>query len=136
MAVVQILAVDDSLPWQGFVLRHVESETEFKVIAFAADGLDAVRKAKELRPDVILMDICLPAINGIEVTRQIRKVSPGSKILILSMHDEFEIIRAAFDAGASGYVLKWDSGRDLIPGIRTILLGQQFVSPSLTGWHG
>jgi DNA-binding NarL/FixJ family response regulator len=136
MVVVKILVVDDSLPWQGFVVRHVETETEFKVIAIAGDGSDAVRKAKELRPDVILMDLCLPDISGVEVTRQIRKLCPHSKILFLSMHDEFEIIQAAFDAGASGYVLKWDSGRDLIPGIRAILLGRQFVSPSLRGCHG
>jgi DNA-binding NarL/FixJ family response regulator len=136
MSVVQILVVDDSLPWQSFVLRHLETETDFKAIVVASDGLDAIRKASELRPEVILMDVCLPGISGIEVTRQIRKVSPGSKILFVSLHDDSEIIQAAFGAGASGYVLKWHSGKDLIPGIRAILLGQQFVSPSLAGWHG
>jgi DNA-binding NarL/FixJ family response regulator len=135
MSVVQILVVDDSLPWQGFVRRRVEMENEFKVVA-VADGLEAIQKASELRPDVILMDVCLPGMSGIEVTRQIHQISPGSKILFLSMHDESQIIQAAFDAGASGYVLKWDSGKDLLPAIRAILRDQQFVSPSLEGWHG
>jgi DNA-binding NarL/FixJ family response regulator len=135
MSVVQILVVDDSLPWQGFVRRRVEMENEFKVVA-VADGLEAIQKASELRPDVILMDVCLPGMSGIEVTRQIRQISPGSKILFLSMHDDSQIIQAAFDAGASGYVLKWDSGKDLLPAIRAILRDQQFVSPSLEGWHG
>jgi DNA-binding NarL/FixJ family response regulator len=136
MSVVQILVVDDSLPWQAFVLRRVETEAEFKVIAVAADGLEAIQKASELRPDVILIDVCLPGMSGIEVTRQIRQLSPGSKILFLSMHDDSQIIQAAFDGGASGYVLKWDSGGDLLPAIRAILRGQQFVSPSLEGWRG
>jgi DNA-binding NarL/FixJ family response regulator len=136
MSVVQILLVDDSLPWQRFVLTHFQTETEFKVITIAPDGLEAVQKANELRPEVILMDVNLPGMNGIEAARQIRGVSPGSKILFLSMHGDPEIVQAAFDAGGSGYVLKLDFNRDLIPAIRSILLGQQFVSHSLTGWRG
>jgi DNA-binding NarL/FixJ family response regulator len=136
MSVVQILLVDDSLPWQRFVLTYFETKTEFKVITTAPDGLEAVRKASELRPEVILMDVNLPGMNGIEAARQIRGVSPGSKILFLSMQRDSEIVQAAFDAGGSGYVLKLDFNRDLIPAIRTILLGQHFVSNSLTGWRG
>jgi DNA-binding NarL/FixJ family response regulator len=106
------------------------------VITIAPDGLEAVQKANELRPEVILMDVNLPGMNGIEAARQIRGVSPGSKILFLSMHGDSEIVQAAFDAGGSGYVLKLDFNRDLIPAIRSILLGQQFVSHSLRGWRG
>jgi DNA-binding NarL/FixJ family response regulator len=133
MPVVQILLVDDSLPWQRFVLTYFETKPEFNVITIAPDGLEAVQKANELRPEVILMDVNLPGINGIEAARRIRRVSPGSKILFLSLHGDSEIVRAAFDAGGSGYVLKLDFNRDLIPAIRTILLGRQFVSHSLTG---
>jgi DNA-binding NarL/FixJ family response regulator len=136
MSVVQILIVDDCLPWQRFVQNHIDATTEFKVIAVAADGPEAVQRADELHPDVILMDVCLPGMDGIEATRQIRKLSPGSKILFLSMFDDFDVLRSAFDAGGSGYICKWDAGRDLIPGIRAVLLGQRFVSNSVTGWHG
>jgi DNA-binding NarL/FixJ family response regulator len=136
MSVVQILVVDDSLPWQRFVQDHLAAEPEFKVSDVAADGLEAVQKAKDAQPHLVLMDISLPGMNGIEATRQIRRVSPGSKLLFVSTLEDIEIIQAAFEAGGSGYVSKWDAGRELIPAIRAILLGQRFVSDRLTGWHG
>ena len=136
MSVVQILVVDDSLPWQRFVQNHLEAEPEFKVINGAASGSGGVQKSNDLQPEVVLMDVSLPGMNGIEAARQIRRVSPGSKILFLSSMDDIELIQAAFEVGGSGYVFKWDAGRDLIPAIRAILLGQRFVSRSLTGWNG
>ena len=136
MSVVQILVVDDSLPWQRFVRSHLGAAPELKVITTAADGSEGVQKANEVQPDVVLMDVSLPEMNGIDATRQIRKVSPGSKILFLTMMDDITVIQAAFEVGGSGYVFKWDAGRDLIPGIRAILLGQRFVSHSLTGRYG
>jgi DNA-binding NarL/FixJ family response regulator len=81
------------------------------------------------------MDLSLPGMNGIEATRQIRILSPGSRILFLSEHADSNLIQAALDAGACGYILKSDSGSDLIVGIRAVLLGQLFVSRSLTNWH-
>jgi DNA-binding NarL/FixJ family response regulator len=136
MSVVQILIVDDSVPWQRFVQSRLEAAPGLKVIAVAADGSEGVQKASEIQPDVVLMDVSLPEMNGIEATRQIRRISPGSKILFVSMLNELDVVQAAFAAGGSGYVLKWDAGRDLIPAIEAILLGQRFVSYSLAGWHG
>lgn len=136
MSVIQILVVDDSLPWQRFVQNHLDATPGLKVLDLAADGAVAVQKAKETQPNLVLMDISLPGMNGIEATRQIRSVSPGSKILIVSTLDDIEVIQAAFEAGGSGYVSKWDAGRELIPAIRAVLLGQRFVSKRLTGWHG
>lgn len=134
MPVTRILVVDDFLSWQRCLLIHFEAEPDFKIIATAADGLDATQKAKELQPDVILMDLSMPGMNGIAATRQIRTISPGSKILFLTEQRGTELIQAAFDVGGSGYVLKSDTHADLIPGIRAVLLGQQFVSQSLRGW--
>jgi DNA-binding NarL/FixJ family response regulator len=136
MSVVQVLVVEDSLAWQRFVQTLFEMNIEFKVIHVAIDGLEATQKANELRPDVILMDISLPGMNGIEAARQIRTVSPGSKILFWSTFDQPEIIQAAFEAGGSGYVLKQDSSRDLMLGIKAILHGQRFVSQSLMDGQG
>jgi two-component system nitrate/nitrite response regulator NarL len=132
MSVTRILLVDDFVPWQPLVLRLLESETDLQIISTAVDGLEAVQKAEELQPDLILMDLCLPGMDGIEATLQIRIVSPGSKVLFLTDHSEPDIVQAAFDVGASGYVLKSDFSADLIPGVRAVLLDQKFVSRSLT----
>ena len=132
MSVTRILLVDDFVPWQRLVLRSLESETDLQIISTAVDGTEAIQKAEELQPDLILMDLCLPGMDGIEATRQIRIVSPGSKVLFLTDHSEPDIVQAAFDVGASGYVLKSDFSVDLIPGIRAVLLGQKFVSRTLT----
>lgn len=134
MAVTQILIVDDYLPWSTWIFELFEQETDLKIIDVAVDGFEAVRKTKELRPDLILMDISLPGMNGLEATHIIRTASPSTKILFLSQHSSVDIIQGAFDAGSSGYVLKVDSNSDLIPGVRAVLLGRQFVSRSLTGW--
>jgi DNA-binding NarL/FixJ family response regulator len=135
MSVTTILVVDDFLPWQSFVLTKLELERDFRIISIASDGLEAIQKATELQPDVILMDVSLPRMNGFEATRQIRMLSPASKILFLSGHSSSDLIQAAFEAGGCGYVLKSDSSSDLIPGIRAVLLDQQFVSHSLTRWR-
>ena len=131
MSVTQILVVDDYLPWQRSVQSTLESQTDLKIIATATDGLEAVQKVKQLQPDLVLMDLSLPGLNGLEATQQIRTLSPASKILFLSEHRGSDLIEAAFQAGASGYILKSDINSDLVAGIRVILGGQPFVSHSL-----
>src|SRR6201982_1038777 len=135
MSVTQILVVDDFLAWQHFVFVMLQGESDLQIISSVTDGMQAVRKAKEIRPDLILMDLSLPVMNGIDATRQIRAHSPGTKVLFLSAHRDSGLIQTAFDVGACGYVLKSDSYSDLIAGIRAVLLGQAFVSRSLTNWR-
>jgi DNA-binding NarL/FixJ family response regulator len=135
MTVTQILLVDDYLPWHAFIFEIFEPETGLKITATALDGFEAVRKAKELHPDLILMDASLPGMNGFEAARIIRSASPRSRIVFLSEHRGADVIQGAFDAGASGYVLKSDSNTDLIHGVRAVLLGKRFVSHSLMEWH-
>jgi DNA-binding NarL/FixJ family response regulator len=132
MELVQVLVVDDSTLWRDFVLRFFETKTGFKIIGVAVNGLEAVQKVDQLRPDVILMDIDLPGINGIEATRQICNTCPGSKIVFVSVFDDSAIVRAVFDVGGSGYILKHDFAQDLFPGIRAVLDGRQFLSRSLS----
>ena len=122
--------MDDFLPWHHFVQRTLESEADLKVIATAMNGFEAVHKAIELRPDVILMDVSIPGMNGLEATRQIRILCPASKILFLSEHRGPDLIELAFQVGGFGYVLKSDSNSDILIGIRAVLRGQRFVSRS------
>jgi|SRR6516164_8247296 DNA-binding NarL/FixJ family response regulator len=131
MPVKQILLVDDSLPWQRFVREMFESEADLKIIATATDGSEAIQKARELQPDVILMDVSLPGLNGFEATRQIRTLSPASKILFLSEHSSTDLIEAALEVGGSGYVWKSNCRSHLLTAIRVILRDQQFVSRRL-----
>jgi DNA-binding NarL/FixJ family response regulator len=129
----RIVAVDDYEPFRRFVASTLAQQPELQIIGHAADGLEAARKAEELQPDLILLDIGLPILNGIEAARRIRVLSPKSKIVFLSENRSLDIIEEALRTGAAGYVLKSDAGRDLLPAVEAVLRGIQFVSASLSG---
>ena len=126
-----ILVVDDFEPIRRFVCSALEQRTEFQVIGHAADGLETIQKAEELQPDLILLDISLPKLNGIAAARQIRKLVPKSKILFLSEHTSPETVEEALSTGASGYVVKSDAGKDLLRAVEAVIQGRQFVSRRL-----
>ena len=111
----------------------VRSQPLWRVVGEASDGLQAVHMAQRLQPDLIMLDVGLPRLNGLEAARQIQEVSPGSKILFVSEHNSRQIAKAALNSGAGGYVVKSDAGSDLLPAIRAVLEGKRFVSASLTG---
>jgi CheY-like chemotaxis protein len=104
-----------------------------RVIGVASDGLEALQKAEELQPDLIVLDIGLPSLNGIEAARQIRKLSPKSKILFVSQESSADIVQGALGTGAQGYVLKSDAGRELLKGVNAVLRGERFVSGRFSG---
>lgn len=133
MSVVRILIVDDFDPWRGFVVEHLNNHPHFRVLGCASDGLEGVHKAEELQPDLILLDISLPKLNGLELARKVRKLVPKARILFLSSNADPDVVRAAFCAGGAGYVLKADAGGALLDGMEAVLLGKQFVSSSLSG---
>ena len=128
---VRVLFVDDNERWRHFVSTTLLKPSELQIIGEACDGLEAVRQAQRLRPDLILLDIGLPTLNGIEVASQIREVSPRSRILFLSENRCPEIAEAALKTGAGGYVVKSDAARELLPAIRAVLDGKRFVSACL-----
>jgi CheY-like chemotaxis protein len=125
--------VDDFAPWRDLVLEKLRENHKLRVIGVASDGLEAVQKAEELQPDLILLDIGLPSLNGIEVARQIRKLSPKSKILFVSQESSADVVQGALGTGAQGYVLKSDAGRELLEGVNAVLRGEQFVSGRFAG---
>jgi DNA-binding NarL/FixJ family response regulator len=104
---------------------------EFQVSAEASDGFAAVQMAEELQPDLILLDIGLPKLNGIEAAKRIHLLVPGSAILFLTMNNNVGVVQAALSNGAKGYVLKLDAEKELCPAIEAILQGKQFVSSGL-----
>ncbi len=104
--------------------RHPESQ----VIAEASDGLEAVQRAEDLKPDLILIDIGLPKLNGIEAAQQIRQLSPSSKIVFLSQNNNLDVVRAALGTGALGYVRKTDAKRELLLALDAVLRGEQFIT--------
>ena len=103
---------------------------ELQVIAEVSDGLEAVQKAVELQPDLILLDIGLPSLNGIEAARQIRKLLPESEIIFLTQESSAEVMQEAFSLGARGYIVKAKAGSELLTAVEAGLLGKTFVSSS------
>jgi DNA-binding NarL/FixJ family response regulator len=130
---IRILLADDYKDWRRQVRLLFQARPEWQVIAEAADGSEVIQKAEELKPDLIVLDIGLPKLNGIEAARQIRQLSPSSKIIFLSQNNDLDVVRAALGAGGLGYVYKTDARSDLLPAIQAVLLGKQFVSCSLKG---
>lgn len=129
---LRIVGVDDYEPWRRFVRSQLEKRHDWLVVGEVSDGWGAVQKAQELQPDLILLDIGLPELNGIEAARQIRRCSPRTNILFLSENRCTEVVQEALDTGAGGYVLKSDAAGELLPAVETVLRGKKFVSNSLS----
>lgn len=120
MGPVRILIVDDSEIWRRSVHLLLTEDDNLEVVSEASDGLEAVQKCKQLQPDLVLLDIDLPTMNGFEVARRLSELSPSTKILFLSSYQSPDIMNEALKIG-SGYVVKVDAARDLLPLIRTMI---------------
>jgi CheY-like chemotaxis protein len=131
MSSVRVLLVDDFEAWRRIVCSTLGKNLELQVVGEASDGLEAVHKAKELQPDLIVLDLGLPKMNGLEAARQIRKVAPKSKILFLTQESSADVVQEALSSGAHGYVLKASAGSDLMAAVAALLEGRQFVSSGL-----
>jgi len=126
-----LLAEDHTIVRKG--LRSLlDEETNIEVIGEAQDGREAIQKAQQLHPDIVLMDITMPRLNGLEATRQIKKRSPQVKVLALTMHANEEYIFQILQAGASGYVLKQAVVTELVSAIQAVHRGDSFLSPSIS----
>jgi len=127
MSPVRILVVEDFLPFRQFISSTLAKKRDFQVIYEASDGLEAVQKAAELKPDLILLDIGLPTLNGIEAARRLRKLVPESKILFLSQESSPDVVQEALNLGAWGYIFKTRAARDLLAAVDAVISEKQFV---------
>lgn len=128
MPPLRILVADDHHVVRTGLRALLESKTGWRVCAEAANGREAVEKANEFRPDVAVLDIGMPLLNGVEATRQIRKVSPETEVLILTMHDSEQMIQGVLDAGARGYILKDDADRNLLAAVEALRKHKPYLS--------
>ena len=127
MSSIRILITDDSADWRRQVRLVLQARPEWQVIVEAADGPEGIQKAEELKPDLIVLDIGLPKLNGIEAAGRIRQLFPNSKIVFLSQNNDRDFVRAALSTGALGYVCKADAEGELLHAVETALRGKQFV---------
>jgi two-component system, NarL family, response regulator NreC len=129
---IRVLLADDHGIVRKGLRSTIESEPGYEVVAEAANGREAVRLAQQLKPDIAIMDIAMPQLNGIDATEQIMKLSPNTKVLVLSMHaDESYVIRV-LAVQARGYLLKDSAEVDLLPALRCVLQGRPYFSPKVT----
>lgn len=131
MSSIRVLVVDDFEAWRRFVCSTLGKKPELQVVGEASDGSEAVRKAAELQPDLIVLDLGLPTLNGIDAARQIRKLSPESKIVFLSQECSPEVVQEALSVGALGYVVKVNAGNELLAAVEAVLQNRQFLGGGL-----
>jgi DNA-binding NarL/FixJ family response regulator len=130
---LRVLLVDDYEPWRAFAASMLQNQTELRIVGEATDGSEAVQIAQQIRPDLILLDIGLPKLNGLEAARRIRELCPRSKIVVVSENCSRDFAEAALRTGAGGYVVKSSAASELLPAIAAVLEGKQFISPRLAG---
>jgi len=132
MSKIRLLLADDHTVLRAGLRMLLDAEQDMQVVGEAGDGAEAVERALELKPDVVLMDISMGGMNGLQATRVIRERVPQTKVLVLTMHDDEEYLRQTLEAGATGYVLKRAADAELAVAIRAVHRGEVFLYPSFT----
>ncbi len=132
MKAVRILVADDHEVVRHGLRRLLETRPGWQVCGEAATGTEAVAKARQLKPEVVVMDFGMPEMNGADATRQILEASPHTEVLVLTMHDAEQMVRDILSSGARGYVLKSDASRDLLAAVQALLAHKSFLSPAVS----
>jgi DNA-binding NarL/FixJ family response regulator len=131
--IIRVLVADDFEGWRRFVASMFQTRSELQIICEVSDGLEGVRKAAELQPDLIILDLGLPKLNGIEAARRIRRLSPNSKIIFVSLQMSADVVQESFRVRACGYVAKVDAGSELLSAVDAVLRGERFVGSRFAG---
>jgi DNA-binding NarL/FixJ family response regulator len=124
----QILVVDDHPIARKTTCSLLQAEPDFEVVCDATNGADAVVQAKHLQPDVVILDINMPGMNGLEAARHIKNAAPSAEIVFLSQHTELETIRQAFHVGGRAYVLKSEAGKELVPAVHAVRAKSRYLN--------
>ncbi len=132
-SVIRVMLVDDHAVVRQGLRKLMEEEPDIEVVAEAGNGLEAVDLAKRVKPNVVLMDVMMPRLNGIEATKAIKALDPGITVVILSAFDEDRYVLALLNAGAAGYLLKTASAEELVQGVRSANIGQAVLHPAVAG---
>ncbi|SPF44128.1 Oxygen regulatory protein NreC [Candidatus Desulfosporosinus infrequens] len=132
MKTIQILLVDDHTIFRAGVRVLLEMQPDFKVVGEAEDGAKALTLVRQLQPDVVLMDIAMPGVDGLSAARQIKELTPSTKIILLTQHENKEYIQPALKIGAEGYVLKRAAADELVMAIRAVYKGKSFLDSDVT----
>jgi len=125
---VKVLVVDDYAPWRHFAKLALAVKPQVQIVGEAEDGMTAIQKALELKPDVVILDIGLPDMSGIQVSRRILEAAPKTRIVFLTENTSRDVVRDALLTGAQGYVVKSFAAKDLVPAVEAIMLNCYFVS--------
>jgi DNA-binding NarL/FixJ family response regulator len=133
VSALRILVADDFALVRRGVRGLLESHAGWKVVGEAANGREAVDKVKSLKPHVVVLDISMPELNGLEATREIRKTAPETQILVLTVHESKQVMRSLLEAGARGYVVKSDAERTLVKAVEALRQHRTFVTPRFAG---
>lgn len=131
MSKLRLMLGDDHTLFRHGLRKILEERPEWEIVAEVGDGREAVRKCVALKPDVAVLDIAMPLLNGIDATQQIVRKVPETKVLVVSMHSDEAYVTRALGAGATGYMLKDSAGKDLLKGISSVAAGQAYFSPAI-----
>ena len=129
----RVLVVEDFEPFRRLLSSILQKVPGLQIVGEVSDGLEATQQAEKLQPDLVLLDMGLPTLNGIEAARRIRKLAPECKILVVSQETSVDVVQEAFSSEALGYVVKTYAGRELLTAVEAVLEGRQFVSSGLAG---
>ena len=131
MSLTRVILVDDFVPFRNWVRSVLQTRSGFQIICELSDGLEAVARTEKIQPDLVILDIGLPKLNGIEAARKIRSLSPCSKILFISVEKSPVIVAEALSLAASGYLLKFDAAKELMIAVDALMRGDRYISSSL-----